>query len=151
MWKYNQTQMKLAIVVLTICLIMAAILVLWKDSSHTPTKPTNPILHLTAENNSNRSIVYINNCYDPDEVLEFDDVYIYLLNGSFSKRIEEHFVADILNNKNSNVTFYDNDHNGILSVGDEFQIESSITWPGMKFMVIFKPYGVNIGKYQFAP
>lgn len=140
MEKYK-TKVYLAITVLLICIALAFFLIWLSYSAPTSPRPIHPTIDLTLEENDDVYKFSVNSSIDPKDALELNKVEIFVNNGS---NIQTYSLLEILDNGDYNVTFYDNDNNGRLSVDDEFVIVSNIVKPGTIFGGVFIPYGSSV-------
>jgi hypothetical protein len=140
MEEINTKQIYLVTLILLICVIIITTVIVWKSSKNAgPSLPIEPTLDLTVVKNNGNYLFTVVECFDPEKNLKFDDVMIIVYNES--KVITSYMVEDISNDENRNVTFYDNDDNGRLSIGDEFIIDGDIVTPGTKFSGVYTTYG----------
>jgi len=108
-----------------------------------PPEPTYPHALLTVEENNEVYTLRLDSCYDPEEALTLSDVEVYVKNGTTHYNISviaNYALADILNTQGSNITFYDNDNNGRLSVGDEFIIRGDLVTDATYITGTYTPY-----------
>jgi hypothetical protein len=74
-----------------------------------------------------------------------------IINGSINENNTTHGkLMDILNNASSNITYYDNDDDGILSVNDTFIVKSNAIPNNAQYMYLFLVYnGACPPTYRF--
>ena len=126
------------------CLVLTIFFMIFYRS---PT-PIHPCVSLTIEKDDDSYILYIENCSDPEKALKLSDVDIYVRNGTGSgdqsNVIASYKLADILNDEDSNVTFYDKDNNDRLSVGDEFMVSADIITQETYFSGTYRKTGGTV-------
>jgi len=70
-----------------------------------------------------------------DETLEIEDFRFEIYN---DKNTVKNDLEEILNNENSNITFYDKDNDGLYTTGDEFIIDGEIVEQETVFSIIYR-------------
>ncbi len=131
-----------SVVIVISCVVIVTMIFFLSITSPIYTPYTYPTADLTIEKVDDNYILYINSCFDPDKISRLKDVNVYLHNESGV--IAGYLLIDILNDESSNITFYDHDNNGRLSVGDDFIIDGDLIGPGSRFRLTYKPYATEI-------
>jgi hypothetical protein len=81
------------------------------------------------------------------ETLELDEITFLLINDDL--RLTDNLPV-ILDNENSNIAFYDMDHDGIYSIGDEFIIDGEIVEPDTYLWVFWIGADKSVMKIEFG-
>jgi hypothetical protein len=81
---------------------------------------------------------------DPQGLLKLNDVSVRLVD-SHREIIREYMIVDIHGHVDLDITYFDNDDNELLTIGDEFSIDGSIVENSSEFWIIHSPYGKLLG------
>lgn len=140
----NKTQLGLALFALLCCIILAFVVLY--ASIKTPTSPPihHPTLSFDIAKEGDDYIFTVSERYDPDRVLELDRVDVGLVGGNitYSSFVT---VQSILNNESSNITFYDEDNDNLLSKDDVFKIDGE-SISQVEYFVGVSKYGTTVFK-----
>jgi hypothetical protein len=84
---------------------------------------------------------------DEDDLLKIDSLVIYLRNINNTAWYD---LETILDDNESNITYYDKDNDGFLSKGDEFFIDGEIVEPYTVFKAVWFPWGELVMEVEFG-
>jgi hypothetical protein len=140
--KWNKKN-KVTVIIIGIVLIASLFVFLYivemsKPSPHRG--KTAPVGQIIAEydNTTNTYRIYVNNSTDTKGMLKINEMSVFLVNDNGSSSYD---LDAILDNEDSNITYYDIDNNGTLSIGDEFFIDGNIVGSNARFKVIYNTQG----------
>ena len=82
-----------------------------------------------------------------DGYLNINEVAVYLINENGTLAYD---LESILDNDESDITYYDKDHDGTFSIDDEFLIDGDIVEPNTHFKANWVTPGKNIMDIEFG-
>jgi hypothetical protein len=141
---------KPVVIVLSFILLFAVvflILAYLNDEPYPYPRSTAPTGALSAEYDNSTDTYRLVLISMSDETLELDEIKFQFLNSYITI---SHDLPAVLDNENSDITFYDIDLDGKFSEGDEFIINGDIVEPGTVLKIIWNTFGRSICEREFG-
>jgi hypothetical protein len=128
---------RLGIVFITLLILFLLLYFIYPPPFIPPHTPSGQLI-AEYDDSTNTYRVFLNYSNDRDGILRINKISVILINESGYIKYN---LENILDDNDSNITFYDRDNDATLSIGDEFFIDGNIVGSNAQFRAIYEPHG----------